>query len=109
VACDKATCKNYLYQLNLLLKPKEKIYKTDQMLANHGHIVVWLLQYMCDLDPTENKLTHSLPVFVEVAEMLAQTFLVLHCYFSVSSSNATYYGYTTEIVPVCISKTLVMF
>jgi hypothetical protein len=54
------------------------------------------------------ELTHSLPVLVEGAELLAQPFLVLYCHFSTYSSKVTY-GYTTETVPICISKAQVMF
>jgi hypothetical protein len=53
--------------------------------------------------------THPLPELLEVAELPAQPLLVLYCHFSASSSDVTYYGYTTEIVPMCISKALVMF
>jgi hypothetical protein len=53
-------------------------------------------------------LTHSLSVLVGVAELLAQPFLVLYCHFSVSFSNLAYYEYTTKLVPIYVSKALVM-
>ncbi|GFG39009.1 hypothetical protein Cfor_08032 [Coptotermes formosanus] len=49
--CNETTSKRDLYQLILPLTPKE-IYKTDAMLANHGHTVVRLSPYTCDLKPT---------------------------------------------------------
>jgi len=36
-----------------VLKPKEKIYKTEHMLVNYGHTIVSLPRYMCDLNPLE--------------------------------------------------------
>jgi uncharacterized membrane protein len=55
-------------------------------------------------------LTCSLPVLVGMAELLAQTLLITFCHFSVSYSNVTYYGYTTDTVPMfTISRVLVMF
>jgi hypothetical protein len=49
-------------------------------------------------------LTCSLLVFVVVAELLAQSFLVLYCHFSLASSNVTYYGYITEVVPILFQR-----
>lgn len=40
-------------KLILPLKPLEKVYKIDAMVADHGHTVIRLPPYMCDLNPTE--------------------------------------------------------
>ncbi|KDR15088.1 hypothetical protein L798_11092 [Zootermopsis nevadensis] len=53
VFCDPAMRKGQLYDLILTRKPKEKIFKIDQLLNAHGHIVVTLPPYMCDLSPIE--------------------------------------------------------
>jgi hypothetical protein len=45
--------KGQLYDLILKKKPKQRIFKIDQLLKIHGHTVVRLCQYICDLSPTE--------------------------------------------------------
>jgi transposase len=42
-----------LYELILTKKPIEKIFKLDQLLNAHGHTVLRLRPYNCDLSPTE--------------------------------------------------------
>jgi hypothetical protein len=58
-------------------------------------------------------LTHSPPVLVGVAELLAQLLLVviLSLFYNFLKCNLTlkYYGHTTEIDPLAISKAPVMF
>jgi hypothetical protein len=72
-------------------------------------ILAWYdVQYIYELTRVHN-LTCSLSIFVAVAELPTQPFLVLYCHFSISSSNVTYYGCATEIVPICIPKVPVMF
>ncbi|KDR23616.1 hypothetical protein L798_12176 [Zootermopsis nevadensis] len=53
VFCDPAMRKGQLYDLILTMKPKEKIFKIDQLLNAHGHIVVRSPAYVCDLSPME--------------------------------------------------------
>jgi transposase len=53
VFCDPTMRKGQLHDLILTKKPKEKNSKTDQLLNAHGHTVVTLSPYMCDLSPTE--------------------------------------------------------
>jgi transposase len=50
---DETMAINDLCQFIFPLKPKEKIYKTDHMLANYGHTFVPSPPYMCDLNPVE--------------------------------------------------------
>ena len=61
------------YQLNVPLKPKEVIYKTDHILGNHGHTVVWLLLCMCDpshivivMWPKIKRLAHDNNVIIDM-------------------------------------------
>jgi transposase len=53
VFCDPTMRKGQLYDLILTKKPKEKTFKTDHLLNAHGHNVVRLPPYMCDLSPIE--------------------------------------------------------
>ncbi|KAJ4442357.1 hypothetical protein ANN_03943 [Periplaneta americana] len=45
--------KTELYALIQPLKPKEKIFKFDNIVAGYGHTVLRLPPYMCDLNPLE--------------------------------------------------------
>jgi hypothetical protein len=73
---------------------------------NWGSMFLW---NVCACVQVHMVLPHSLPLIVGMAELLAQPFLVLYCHFSVSSSAVAYYGYNTEIVPICIWEALVIF
>lgn len=53
VDCNESMRKNDLYNQILSLKPKEKVFKIDSILSGHGHSVVRLPPYMCDLNPIE--------------------------------------------------------
>ncbi|CAH2089450.1 unnamed protein product [Euphydryas editha] len=45
--------KDELFRLIEIHKPKEKTFKIDEYVKSHGHIVVRLPSYMCDLNPIE--------------------------------------------------------
>jgi hypothetical protein len=45
--CDKSVSKNDL-SVNFSMEAQEVIYKSDHIMANHGHTVAWLPPYMCD-------------------------------------------------------------
>ena len=47
VVCDESISKNDPL-VNCSTEAQEVIYKTDHILANHGHTVVWLPLFMCD-------------------------------------------------------------
>ncbi|PNF33229.1 hypothetical protein B7P43_G11383 [Cryptotermes secundus] len=53
VDCNESMWKNDLYNQILSLKPKEKVFKINSILSGHGHSVIRLPLYMCDLDPIE--------------------------------------------------------
>jgi len=53
VACDSTMRKGPLYELIVTKKPREKIFKIDQLLNAHGHTVLRLPPYNCDLSPIE--------------------------------------------------------
>jgi hypothetical protein len=53
VYCDPTMRKGHLYDLIFTRKPKEKIFKIDHVLSVHGHAVVRLPPYICDLSPIE--------------------------------------------------------
>jgi hypothetical protein len=42
-----------LFSLVEKICPKEKVYHTDMLFEAHGHTVIWLPPYMCDLNPIE--------------------------------------------------------
>jgi transposase len=42
-----------LFSLVEKIRPKEKVYYIDKLFAAHGHTVIRLPPYMCDLNPLE--------------------------------------------------------
>jgi hypothetical protein len=53
-SCDASMRKYHqLYKLTELKRPKEKTYRSDQILNTCGHVVLRLPPYNCDLSPTE--------------------------------------------------------
>ncbi|KAJ4436098.1 hypothetical protein ANN_18725 [Periplaneta americana] len=53
VECNEGMRKTELYALIQPLKPKEKIFKIDNIVADYRHTVLRLPPYMCDLNPLE--------------------------------------------------------
>jgi hypothetical protein len=47
VVCDESMSKHYL-SVNFFTEAQEVIYKSDHIMANHGHTGVWLPPCMCD-------------------------------------------------------------
>lgn len=53
IKCSAEMKKFQLYELVEKHKPKEKVYRIDMALKKHGHSVLRLPPYMCDLNPIE--------------------------------------------------------
>lgn len=53
VACDESMRKSTLFQLVEQVKPKQKVFRVDKLLESHGHTVIRLPPYMCDLNAIE--------------------------------------------------------
>ncbi|GLH15036.1 Uncharacterized protein GBIM_19437 [Gryllus bimaculatus] len=53
VLCFKSTLLNCESISVLQLKPKNKIYKIDELFTSRGHSVIRLPPYMCELNPIE--------------------------------------------------------
>jgi transposase len=51
--CEEGMGKFTLFSSVEKIRPKEKMYHTDTMFAAHGHTVIRLPPYMCDLNPIE--------------------------------------------------------
>jgi transposase len=51
--CDTSAMKGALYTIINSMKPKEKSFRVDELLETHGHSVVRLPPYMCELSPIE--------------------------------------------------------
>jgi transposase len=53
VQCDTSARKGVLYTIINSMKPKQKTFRVDKLLESHGHSVVRLPPYMCELSPIE--------------------------------------------------------
>ncbi|KAJ4437060.1 hypothetical protein ANN_17195 [Periplaneta americana] len=53
VPCEENMRKFTLFSLIEQIRPKQKVYQIDTIFANHGHTVVRLPPYMCDLSAIE--------------------------------------------------------
>lgn len=53
INCDSSMRKTVLYQLVEKLMPATKVYRIDSSLQAHGHTVLRLPPYMCELNPIE--------------------------------------------------------
>jgi transposase len=53
VPCEEGMRKFTFFSLVEKIRPKETVYHTDTLFAAHGHTVIWLPPYMCDLNPIE--------------------------------------------------------
>jgi hypothetical protein len=51
VQCDTSARKVALYTVINSMKPKQKTFRVDKLLECHGHYVVRLPPYMCELSP----------------------------------------------------------
>jgi transposase len=53
VPCEEGMRKFTLFSFVEKIRPKEKVYQIDTLFAAHGHTVIRLLPYMCNLSPIE--------------------------------------------------------
>ncbi|XP_046684397.1 uncharacterized protein LOC124370150 [Homalodisca vitripennis] len=53
IACSTTMKKFELYDLIVQHKPPQKIFRVDSLLKAHGHLVIRLPPYMCELNPIE--------------------------------------------------------
>jgi hypothetical protein len=53
VPCEEGMRKFTLFSLVVTIRPKEKVYHIDTLFAAHGHTVIRLPRYMCDMNHIE--------------------------------------------------------
>jgi transcriptional regulator NrdR family protein len=53
VQCGTSARKATLYKIINSMKPKQRTFRVDKLLESHGHSVVRLPPYMCDMSPIE--------------------------------------------------------